>query len=151
MSKEEKIKQPSLPPDQFAEWWLPTGTDKESGASVGGHPDARRCWARKEPGRWVHKVMGIKSDAAWWYREYREEYRDWVDAGKPERKPFVSIAWPMSSQTQKLRLLRATLSQIGKPVINLTPQERQDEAARMGKKRHLIEPTDEVGESNEPF
>jgi len=88
---------PSRPraPEEFCAWWYPTSQDQESGASIGGHPDAARMWARKDPGRWCRRAFGIKADNAWLCQCYQDEYNSWIQAGRPERaEPFISLCVP---------------------------------------------------------
>src|SRR4029077_3135847 len=80
------------PSDQFLEWWNPTGTDELSGASMGGHPDARRVWAREEPGRWNRRTYGTIVRISWQAEIYLNEFYAWKEAGCPEREPFTSLA-----------------------------------------------------------
>jgi hypothetical protein len=118
MSKKQPKERPpsQQPPDDFCEWWNPTRRDEPSGADVGGHPDAERVWARKDPGRWVRRTYGINAVLAWQAEPYRQEYLRWVDADRPEREPFVSIAAPLEKQRAFYRGLKATIDQIAKPM-----------------------------------
>jgi hypothetical protein len=104
------------PPHDFCEWWSPSRRDHESGADIGGHPDAERVWARKDPGRWVHRTYGTNARIAWNAQRYRNEFLAWVDLGKPEREEFISLAAPVERQKQFWKELKTTISSIGKPM-----------------------------------
>lgn len=106
----------TVAPDDFCEWWNPTGILEPSGASVGGHQDAERVWARKDPGRWVRRTYGITATIAWVCENYRREYYRWVDAERPADEPFVSIAATLEQQHAHYKTLHALLAQIGKPM-----------------------------------
>ena len=56
--KTTKRTSPREAPDAFCEWWNPSGTEEPSGANIGGHPDAKRVWARKDAGRWTRRIYG---------------------------------------------------------------------------------------------
>lgn len=114
----------NLPSLVFMEWWNPTSVEEPSGASVGGHPDAERVWARKDPGRWARRTYGINAVKAWHVKSYREEYDRWVEAGKPDTEPFVSICVPLDGQNDFWKSVKATLAAIAKPPT------RSEEAAR---------------------
>jgi hypothetical protein len=122
-SNNHKPKPKDHPTDDFCEWWNPTGVDEPSGAAIGGHPEAKRVHARKDPGRWVRHTYGITAVLAWQCRIYRDEYQRWVDAGKPEREPYVSIAAPLERHRELARELSAIVRRIGKPM----PEEDDDE------------------------
>jgi hypothetical protein len=104
------------PPDAFCEWWNPSGTDAISGASIGGHPEAERVWARKDPGRFARRTYGINAVLAWTTVMYREEYLRWIDADRPEQEPFVSMCMTLEQQKAFYKQLSGTLAQIGKPM-----------------------------------
>lgn len=92
------------PPDDFIRWWCPTDTNEKSGASIGGHPDAARMWARKEPGRWMRRAFGMTAVTAWACQCYRSEYHAWIAAGRPEPlEPFVSIAVPHEEANERMK------------------------------------------------
>lgn len=100
------------PSDAFCEWWNPTGVDEPSGASVGGHPDAARMWARKDPGRWVRRAYGITARQAWSTERFRDQFDAWIEAGKPKRR-FVSIALNLvPDQKAAMDELKATVAAI---------------------------------------
>jgi len=99
-----------LPPDDFCEWWYPAKVDPISGASVGGHPDADRTWARKEPGRWNRRSYGINALTAWSCVIYREEFHAWIAAGRPQKEPFLSLVASPEKQKQFAAELRQILS-----------------------------------------
>jgi hypothetical protein len=103
-------------PSGFRQWWEPWGVDKDSGASVGGHPDAYRVWARKDPGRWRRRHYGVLTPIAWITALYRDEYERWVDAGRPERENFISLAASLERQKQFWRDLKPIIERIGKPM-----------------------------------
>jgi hypothetical protein len=97
-SEQPSRRKPDLPTDEFCDWWNPSGVEEPSGASMGGHPDAERTWARKDPGRWTRRTYGINANLAWLSDVYRREYQRWLDAGKPEREKFVSLALTLKEQ-----------------------------------------------------
>jgi len=103
-------------PDDFCSWWNPSGIDAVSGAHIGGHPDATRVWARKDPGRWRRRTYGIGARKAWTCEPYRREYERWLDAGKPEGEEFISIAATLERQREFYQGIKAKLAQIGKPM-----------------------------------
>jgi hypothetical protein len=130
---EEPPHDPNRPPDDFCEWWNPSGTDELSGASVGGHPDAERIWARPAAhGRFVRRTYGTTATLAWSAAIYRDEYYEWRRNGRPERNPFVSQCASLAKQAQFWRDLKSTLSKIGKAMpepfaIDFDRRERVDE------------------------
>jgi hypothetical protein len=98
------------PPEDFEKWWNPRDTEDESGASVGGHPDAFRLFARKDPGRWVRQSFGTTADIAWNIALYREEYDAWVAAGKPQPdEEYVSIALSREEQQKRFAVIAAVV------------------------------------------
>jgi hypothetical protein len=103
-------------PTEFCAWWYPDGEQEVSGASVGGHPDAARMWARKDPGRWTRRAYGCSADTAWQCDRYRKQFYAWKDAGSPEHEPFVSVAVPLSEMKVKVDALKEIVSKIGKPI-----------------------------------
>jgi hypothetical protein len=106
----------SGPPEAFCAWWYPHSTQEPSGASVGGHPDADRVWARKDPGRWRRRRFGITATLAWTAQYYRDQYERWIDAGQPIEPPFVSLAATPERQAEFWRGMTAQLRNMGKPV-----------------------------------
>jgi len=89
------------PPQDFIQWWEPYMIDPESGAHVGGHPDARRIWARKDEHGWVRRTYGTPARTAYATSIYAGEYDAWRAIGSPRRlKDFVSIAAPYEKQQQ---------------------------------------------------
>jgi hypothetical protein len=116
----------SEPPKDFCTWWNPNGTDEESGACTGGHPDARRVWARRDAQGWVRKSMGITAEQAWRQAQYRDEYQRWVDVDRPDRQPFLSVV-TNEQQDQYAKTLAAILSKLR---ANLRAPAGEDEAAR---------------------
>jgi len=104
----------SHPFPSFVAWWEPSGTDPESGASVGGHPDARRVWARKDPGRWLRRRYGIPTESAWNIARYVIEFSSWQEAGSPEPDfPFISLAASLGEQATYWGELKPILERIG--------------------------------------
>jgi hypothetical protein len=131
------------PPDDFCKWWNPSGTDELSGASIGGHPEAERIWARKDPGRWLRRRYGIDARRAWLAQPYRSEYNAWVEAGRPEtEEPFVSIALPLAEQVQRWKEIRLKLAQIAKPMPRLRHRDLQREQLAAGQDPTIAEPID---------
>jgi hypothetical protein len=114
MRRKEERKKIEVPTD-FRQWWEPWGIDKETGASIGGHPDSYRIWARKEPGRYFHRHYGINTESAWMTKYIRVEYDSWLNAGSPQRMDdFVSLAIPIERQKLFWNELRPTISKITK-------------------------------------
>lgn len=102
------------PPENFCEWWNPYKRDTESGADVGGHPDAERVWARKDPGRWVHRTYGTNARIAWNTQRYRSEWSRWREIGSPERDDCMMIAATYEVQKQFWSDIKGAVNQIGK-------------------------------------
>lgn len=95
--------------------------DRESGAHIGGHPDARRIWARKDDGRWVQRTYGTGARIAFNSRCYVEEYEAWKAVGSPRRiKDFMSDAAPYVKQQRSWRDLKAIIGKIGKKIPSIT-------------------------------
>jgi hypothetical protein len=115
------------PPDEFCDWWQPYGIDEPSGASIGGHPEAARMWARKDPGRWTRRAYGSSARLAWQCDRYRQEFYRWKDAGKPGSEPFVSISATLKEQAEFYDGLKGTLNQIGKPIPAANPLDSEGE------------------------
>ena len=106
----------SHPTLAFVGWFEPDSTDPVSSVSVGGHPDARRRWARKDPGVWKHKWYGTSTLDAWNSAYYVEQFDAWQRLGSPESEPFVSIAAPYERQQRFFSELKHIISLIGKPM-----------------------------------
>jgi len=124
--KTDNAKPMERPPDEFLDWWYPSGTDVFSGASMGGHPDAERIWARKDPGKWTRRTYGVKATQAWLTDRYRREYETWMAAGRPKRVPeFTSIVAPMEKQRAFWRTLAQSLREIVKPMPKQDQQPKQ--------------------------
>jgi hypothetical protein len=100
----------------FMEWWNPDSIIEPSGASRGGHPDAERVWARKDPGRWTRRTLGISANRAWLVARYRDEYARWVEADRPETEKFISICASPERQVEFAKSVKALLAQIGQPM-----------------------------------
>lgn len=108
--------------DEFCEWWNPTGTQEPSGANIGGHPDSKRVWARKDAGKWSRRVYGMTAAQAWLVDRYRKEYQAWVDAGKPETpKPFISLAATVERQKEFWKGASKDLREI----VKIVPKAKQ--------------------------
>ncbi len=116
------------PPQEFCEWWHPHRRDQQSGADIGGHPDAERVWARKDTGRYVHRNYGTSARAAWNAQRYRNEFLAWVQIGRPQREDFISLAAHLDQQLQLLRNLKAILKDVGKPMPKPQPFDRDSTA-----------------------
>lgn len=125
----------SVAPDEFCEWWNPTGIAEPSGASIGGHHDAERVWARKDPGRWTRRTYGITATIAWTCAIYRREFNRWIEADRPEREEFVSVCATPERQVEFAKQLKATLAQIGKPM----PTEDKQPLPKPPVKGHLMD------------
>lgn len=105
----------SHPIPTFCAWWEPHDIDPVSGASVGGHPDARRIWARKDAGKWSKHWYGVKTEDAWNTARFVEEFDAWVDAGRPEPETdFVSISATLEKQKEFWKNVKPIIAQIGK-------------------------------------
>jgi len=113
------------PPDDFCEWWNPTGIDELSGAAIGGHPDAERVWARKDSGRFTRRTYGIHALHAWNAQPYRDEYNAWVALGRPERETFVSLAATLDLQREFWRGVKADMKAAGKPMPKPLPTDME--------------------------
>lgn len=107
----------SHPSKQFSAWWDPFEFDPVCGASVGGHPDARRRWARKDTDGWIHRMYGVQLLDAWNSDNYISEFEAWRGIGSPEPdKPFVSLAASVQRQKQFWGELKLRIAKIGKPM-----------------------------------
>jgi hypothetical protein len=124
------------PPKKFVAWFEPNRIDKESGASVGGHPDAYRIWARQDQGQWRRKRYGMTAEVAWNTKRLREQFER-RPANEP---PFISVALPLAKQQPP------DVSHLCKPMPRPTAKETQAEARRLGLPHRMIEPLDEVAE-----
>ena len=104
-------------PDAFCDWWNPSRVEEPSGAAVGGHPDAKRVWARKDAGKWTRRTYGTTAAQAWLADCYRQEYEAWVAAGRPKQpEPFVSLAATVERQKEFWHGVATDLRKIVKPV-----------------------------------
>ena len=150
--KQKEQTESNLPPDDFNDWWYPTGTDELSGASIGGHPDAERTWSRRDGSFWKRRRYGINALAAWQCEIYREEFEHWQNNGSPPRATeFVSNAATLPRQREFWSSIRDLLAKMQpKKIPRLKPAEVQAEARRMGLPTKMVEPLDEK-DSNEPF
>lgn len=98
------------PPSAFIGWWMPHGHIEPSGASIGGHLQAKRVWARKDPGAWERRTYGFEAEIAWNMAGYRAEFEAWVTAGSPApEEEFVSIALPRDEQLAHLIKIEAMI------------------------------------------
>lgn len=105
------------PPDEFCDWWYPKKEDPQSGASIGGHPDAARMWARKDPGHWTRRAYGITAATAWLVPRFRAQFNAWKAAGSPKREEeFISLALPLEEQSKCWTELSLVLKTGGKDV-----------------------------------
>ncbi len=96
------------PPAAFIGWWEPDDTDEQSGASVGGQPEAKRVWARHDQGGWNRRTYGYNAEVAWNTDHDRSRWQAWVDAGKPVPfAPFVSIAVPLKDMSGRMARILA--------------------------------------------
>jgi hypothetical protein len=99
------------PPATFIAWWEPSETDEESGASVGGQPEAKRVWARKDQGGWNRRTYGIDHELAWNVADIRASYQAWVDVGSPVPfEPFVSKAVPLAEMHGRMARIEALIA-----------------------------------------
>jgi hypothetical protein len=104
------------PPPAFITWWEPAGSDDATGASVGGHPDARRIWARIDNGQITRRVTGTDAIHAWAHDGYRDEFYQWVAAGKPQGEPFVSLAATLEQQAMFTSVVANTVRAIKRTI-----------------------------------
>jgi hypothetical protein len=133
-------------PEDFCNWWNPSGRDELSGADIGGHPDAERVWARKDAGRFTRRTYGINAPTAWLSARYRAEYTAWVNAGRPKRdEPFVSLASPITEQVEFWQGVKSKLKDIGKKVPKPKPQDYDKGKAP------FVEPLDEKKQLEEGY
>lgn len=110
------------PPPGFVGWWQPGDRDKESGADIGGHPEARRQWARKESWGYSHRTYGTDVETAFNSSRYKAEYEAWVLAGSPEHpEPFESLACTPAEQRVLIGKLKALVAKIGRPMPEPDP------------------------------
>jgi hypothetical protein len=110
------------PPAEFISWWSPFDIDQESGASVGGHPDAIRVHARKEPGRWTRKIYGVPLRVAWNTACYVNEFEAWKSAGSPEPvKETICIQSTIEEQLGFWRGLKSIVDRIGRKMPKIDP------------------------------
>jgi hypothetical protein len=107
------------PPEDFCNWWYPSRIDTTTGASVGGHCDAERVWARHETGRWLHRTFGMAAITAWMIPRYRNEYKTWVKNGKPKRvNEFTSTIASTEKQKEFWRGVREGLRPLNEGPID---------------------------------
>ncbi len=102
------------PSQSFIRWFEPHSIDPESGASVGGHTEANRIWARKDSDGWMRRNYGISTVNAWNTARIIEEFDAWQEIGSPEGEPLISVAAPLDQQLNFWRGLKDTISKIGK-------------------------------------
>lgn len=108
------------PSAAFLAWWHPYERQPDSGASIGGHPDAVRWHARKDPGGWTRLEFGTSAEVAWNTAYLREEFAAWQDAGSPEPDtPYVSLALPLREQKARWARLEAMVHLALPPPTNL--------------------------------
>ena len=111
------------PSEEFCDWWNPSRRDHESGADIGGHPDAERVWARKDPGRWVHRTYGTNARIAWNAQCYRSEYLRWIEIGRPEREDCMMISETVERQKEFWKGLKTLMAEIGKKPPKAQPMD----------------------------
>jgi hypothetical protein len=109
MNATEQPTSKARPPQAFYDWWQPHGVDKKSGASVGGHSEAYRTWAKRDTDQygdfWRRERFGMRAETAWNTYQFRSEFLAWVKAGKPEREDFISIPAPAEKLAQFGKML----------------------------------------------
>lgn len=109
------------PSMRFKAWWEPFERDPLSGADIGGHPESRRQWSRKDPDGYEHRTYGIPTETAYNMQSYREEYEAWILLGCPERpEPFVSTAATVEQQQNFWHGLAQHVNRIGKQMPQIT-------------------------------
>lgn len=126
-------------PDDFCDWWNPIKTHEPSGAAVGGHPDAKRVWARKDAGRWNRRTYGITASQAWQCQRYQDEFNAWDEAGRPDPPdgPFVSIAASVEQQQDFWHDIGDKLKAMPKPV-SAREEQRQRQKLLQDQKVKLL-------------
>ncbi len=122
----------NFPSERFKHWWEPVGQDSISGAHIGGHPSAYRCWSRKEPRGYTHRFYGIATVEAWNTAFYIEEFNAWIELGSPGKEPFVSVAATPEKQREFFKQLKPIINRIGRAIPDATPAEVAFEASRLG-------------------
>jgi hypothetical protein len=90
----------------FIKWWQPTGFDSHTGSEIGGHPDARRLCVNLEKRKCY---FGITAETAWTCQCYRDEFKQWLKDGAPEREEVVT-GNPLSRE--KAKMLRSELERL---------------------------------------
>jgi hypothetical protein len=103
----------SHPLPSFLAWWEPDDTDPVSGASVGGHPKARRVWAIKDSHGWTRRWYGTPALDAWNTAEFLQQFDEWQNLGSPEKEPFISRAASKETQSECWHDLGPLLHAIG--------------------------------------
>lgn len=107
----------SHPIPTFVAWFEPTGVDPITGASVGGRPEARRIWARKDAGGYTRRYYGLPTLVAWNTGYVIKAFDAWTSAGSPEPdEPFISIAATLEAQQRLWQELKPIIAEIGKPM-----------------------------------
>jgi hypothetical protein len=114
--KWERNRWHSHPQAAFVAWWKPFEFDPVSEASVGGHPDAKRIWARKTQNGWIRREYGVPTLDAWNTANYVAEFATWQDLGSPEKEPFISIAASDLKQSEFWHDIAPLLHAVGKPL-----------------------------------
>ena len=101
-------------PVRFRQWWEPWGHCKVTGASIGGHPEAYRLWARPEKQGYSHRHYGIETRKAWIMQRFRDEYDAWVRVGMPNRpQDFISISGSVEKQGEFWKGIKTIMTKIG--------------------------------------
>lgn len=108
------------PPAEFLAWFQPHSFDEKSGASIGGHAEARHTVARKVPSGWQYLEEGTGPVTAWNTRRLRDEYYAWLDMGSPERKhhDYIWLAASLAEQKAMLTALKETVDRLAIPGTN---------------------------------
>jgi hypothetical protein len=91
----------------FVRWWQPTGFDSRTGSEIGGHPDARRLCVSSQTKE--KRYFGIRVETAWGCQSYRDEFKEWLKDGAPEREEVVT-GNPLSRA--QARVLRSELERL---------------------------------------
>jgi hypothetical protein len=88
----------------FTTWWRPDHFDPVSGAHVGGHPEAHRRHARKDPDGWKHRWYGVSTLDAWNCANYVGDFETWQKVGSPKKPdPYISITATFKRQKEYMR------------------------------------------------
>jgi hypothetical protein len=102
-----KIQNRVQPSPGFVRWWMPSGHNPTTGAQTGGHPDALRKCVKP----WSNEIayFGLTPELAFACERYRQEYRQWLKDGMPEREVIDGTAAPLEKQRLCFRQIAAIM------------------------------------------